>query len=383
MSSRRTFLKVLGGGAVAALSGLPPARAIAEAAAASQEFFVFLHAAGGWDVTLWADPRNELKGLVHPASTENTDTSRLKKWVDAPLDEGARTFALVRPPRSNLVFGPGIGDLADLADRLTVVNGLSMNTVAHPDGSVYSATGRHPEGGRVAAPSIDTMMANELGREQLLPAVSIRFPSSYVGEGLDRRVVPLQIDDVGAIARTMSRSPLYESSEERDQVTAMLSEEARDLAKRATYPDVLDGLALQYESLRHMLGGHLQDVFSGGGLRKAHPEFDYKSRFAGGPSVNAAFAVEAMKRNLVRCVSFAVSGFDTHNANYKNQAQIQQDAFDLVATLMKTLDATPHPTRAGAKLSEHTHLLMVSEFCRTPQINMAMGRDHYPNNSAL
>ena len=27
--------------------------------------------------------------------------------------------------------------------------------------------------------------------------------------------------------------------------------------------------------------------------------------------------------------------------------------------------------------------MVVSEFCRTPQINLAMGRDHYPNNSAL
>ena len=26
---------------------------------------------------------------------------------------------------------------------------------------------------------------------------------------------------------------------------------------------------------------------------------------------------------------------------------------------------------------------MVSDFCRTPQINLGMGRDHYPNNSAL
>jgi hypothetical protein len=25
----------------------------------------------------------------------------------------------------------------------------------------------------------------------------------------------------------------------------------------------------------------------------------------------------------------------------------------------------------------------VSDFCRTPQINLGMGRDHYPNNSAL
>ena len=82
-------------------------------------------------------------------------------------------------------------------------------------------------------------------------------------------------------------------------------------------------------------------------------------------------------------MSFAIGGFDTHGNNYRTQAQLQQETFDLVAALVRSLDATPHPTKNGAKLSEHTHILVVSEFCRTPQINLGMGRDHYPNNSAL
>jgi uncharacterized protein (DUF1501 family) len=383
-TTRRTFLKVLSAGAAVGALGLPTRESFADVSGKNQsEFFVFIIALGGWDVTLWADPRNEVRGIVHPASTANTDTSQLKRWVDAPLAEGEKSFQLVRPKGSNLVFGPGIGDLADMPDRITVINGLAMNTVAHPDGEVFSATGRHPQGGRVAASSVDTVLANELGKEQLLPNVSIRFPSSYVGENLDRRVVPLAIDDVGAIARTVSRSTLYESEADRDRVTAMLSEEARDLAKRSTYPDVLQGLDLQYQSLSKMLGSNLQEVFSTDGLKKAHTELNYKSRFAGGAAVNAAFAIEAMKRNLVRCVSFAVGGFDTHGNNYRTQAQLQQETFDLVAATIKSLDATPHPTKAGAKLSEHTHILVVSDFCRTPQINLGMGRDHYPNNSAL
>ena len=385
-TTRRTFLQVLTAGATAAWAGLPAHEAMADVAAVTNEteFFVFLIALGGWDVTLWADPRNEIRGIIHPASTENTDTSQLKRWVDAPMAEGAfKTFELVRPRGSSHVFGPGIGDLADMADRITVVNGLEMNTVAHPDGQVFSTTGRHAQGGRVAASSIDTMISNEMGRDQLLPTVSVRYPSSYVGENLDRRVVPLAIDDVGSISRTLSRSQAFDASPERDRVTAMLSEEARDLAQRSTYPDVLEGLALQYEGLRRMLGSNLQDVFSAGGLRKAHPELDYKRRFTGGPAVNAAFAVEAMKRNLVRCVSFAIGGFDTHGNNYRGQAQLQQETFGLVSDLVKSLDATPHPTLHGAKLSDHTHILVVSDFCRTPQINFSMGRDHYPNNSAL
>ncbi len=384
MPTRRTFLKVLSGSMALAFAGLPPRLSLAEVAKEHEgEFFIFIIAAGGWDVTLWADPRNESKGIVHPASTANTDTSQLKRWVDGPVTEGARSFELVRPRGSSLVFGPGIGDLADMPDRVTVINGLAMNTVAHPDGQLFSTTGRHPQGGRVAASSVDTILSNELGKEQLLPTVSVRFPSAYVGDNLDRRVVPLSIDDVGAIARTVTRGQPYDSNPERDLVSAMLSEEAKDLAKRSTYPDVLDGLDLQYEGLRKMLGANLQDVFSAGGLQKAHPELVYNRRFTRGAAVNAAFAVEAAKRNLVRCVSFAIGGFDTHAANYRTQAQLQQETFELVASLVRSLDATPHPLVSGAKLSDHTHILVVSDFCRTPQINLGMGRDHYPNNSAL
>jgi uncharacterized protein (DUF1501 family) len=379
---RRTFLKTASSAAATFLLGLSPLRALASASG-EDEFFVFIFALGGWDVTLWADPRNELKGVIHPASSENTDTAPLRLWKDAPLEEGTRTFELLRPPGQSFALGPGIGELFTMADRLTIINGLEMNTVAHPDGQTFSATGRHLQGGRAINASIDTMLANELGKEQLLPTVSVRFPSAYVGDGLDRRVVPLAIGDVGSISRTLSRASIYDSAPERDLVTAVLSEEAEDLARRSTYPDVAEGVHLQYESLRKMLGSSMQDVFSTDGLKRAHPEYAYKARFAGGPALDASFAVEAMKRNVVRCMSFAMGSFDTHGNNYRSHAENQQELFDLVAALVRTLDGTAHPTKTGHKLSDHTHILVLSDFCRTPQINLGLGRDHYPNNSAL
>jgi uncharacterized protein (DUF1501 family) len=163
----------------------------------------------------------------------------------------------------------------------------------------------------------------------------------------------------------------------------MLSQEASELAQISAEPDVMHGMQVQYDSLRKMLGGTLQDVFSQQRLVLAHPEFNYKARFQSAAAVNAAFAVEAMKRNVVRCVSFTGSSFDTHNANYRFQAQTQQELFDLIAKLLQTLDATAHPTLPADKLSAHTHILVVSDFCRTPQINASNGRDHYPNNSSL
>src|SRR5205807_3385127 len=123
----------------------------AAAHARSDEFFVFVHAAGGWDVTLWADPRNERKGLIEPASTDNTEVGPLAHWKPVALDGDTETFEILEPSDTKLRLGPGIGALYDLRDRLTIINGLAMNTVSHPDGTVFSATGRHLAGGRAQA----------------------------------------------------------------------------------------------------------------------------------------------------------------------------------------------------------------------------------------
>lgn len=97
----------------------------------------------------------------------------------------------------------------------------------------------------------------------------------------------------------------------------------------------------------------------------------------------AAFAIEAMRRNLVRCVSFTTGGFDTHTGNYRAHGAALQELFDLVAGLVKALDKTPHPTRPTDKLSDqHTHP-GDERVLPDSQIDQAGGRDHYPNNSAL
>jgi uncharacterized protein (DUF1501 family) len=383
MTDRKPTRRTVLGGIGALVAGAPLARALADPGMRDSEFFVLIHAAGGWDVTLWADPRNSRTGLVEPASTANTDTAPLRLWKDQPLDGGVHTFALVEPRGSRIVFGPGIGELAELADRLCLVNGLAMNTVSHPDGIAFSVTGRHLAGSRVAQPSVNTLLANEFGLGQTFPSVSLQFPSYYAGERLDRRAAPLSIDRVGSIAHVLARAPQVLAAGDAGAVTALLSSEAATLASRSAYADVLRGMGLQYRALARMLGDGMQDLFDEARLRAARPEFDYGARFQGGAAVNAAFAVEAMRRNVVRCVSFAMGGLDTHAGNYRQQAQIQQELFGVVARLVRTLETTAHPTRPGDKLAEHTHILVTSEFCRTPQINLAGGRDHYPSNSAL
>jgi uncharacterized protein DUF1501 len=378
---RRRFVQLM---AAAAAALARPRRTLwAAPSPPADDYFLFIHAAGGWDVTLWADPRNERRGLVEPASTDNTDIAGLAHWKSAALDGDTDTFEPLASSDSALVLGPAIGALYDLRSRLTIINGLAMNTVSHPDGTAYSATGRHLAGGRAPASSVDVAVANELGAAQLLPAVAVQFPSSFVGERLDRRAIPLRVASAATIAKSLARSDAYLGAADRAAVTDVLGAEARALGAASIYPETYERLASQTAAQPALVGGALEAAFTQKALVAAYPQFDYKSRTQAQGALSAAFAVEAMRRDVVRTVGFSLGGLDTHNQNYKQHAATLQDLFGVIAALVGLLDATPHPHKQGAKLADHAHILVFSEFCRTPQINLAGGRDHYPNNSAL
>ncbi len=373
-------------GAALSVAQSPVIQALADGSATSDEFFIVVHANGAWDVTLWSDPRNKAQKSVDPASTANTDTAGLTLWQDAALGGGESTFELLQPNGSNLVFGPGIGEMIDLFDRMCIVNGIEMNTVAHPDGTTYSATGRHLSGGRATQPSVDVMLADALGVDQTLPLVSVGFPSWH-HKDLDSRSVPVRVNSVGNVAESLTRVQKFDSDTQRQLVTAMLTEEAKDLAGSSIRPGSYGAFGVQYQALSQMLTPKVKNIFDANKLLSAQPQFKDPAKpklaFFNEELINGAFAVEAMKANLVRCVSFAVGSFDTHNTNYEDHARKLQDMFALIARMIEGLDAAPHPTLAGQKLSDHTHILVVSDFCRSPAINVANGRDHHPNNSAL
>lgn len=372
MNRRRALQFLVGGGAMLAFHP-----AWARPRSSTDDFFVFIHAGGGWDVTLWADPRNEQHGLVEPASIRNTDVSGLRHWKRA-----GDSFEIVTSASSDLRLGPAIGKLHEIRDRITIINGIAMNTVSHQDGMTYSTTGRHLTGGTASESSIDVVVADALGADRLMPVISISFPSAFVGNELDRRVVPLRVRGIDAITRSFARSPAYLAHADRTAIAALLSDEATALASSSTHPAVYEQLAGEQQLLPALIDGDFARSLSTQVLQAKYPQFSYRGLHGNGATA-AAFAVEALHRNIARCIGFNLGGLDTHTANYRGHALTLQSLFDVIGTMVALLDRTPHPTRNGAKLADHTHILVVSEFCRTPQINPSGGRDHYPNNSAL
>lgn len=380
--NRRTFLKLLGGASAASAVGLPFVRAMADSPPRSDDAFIFIHASGGWDVTLWSDPRNEKRGLVDPATDGVVDVGGVRNWTNKALGDGRSTFEILQ--RNGFALGPTMGALTDMFDRITIINGIAMDTVAHVDGTYYSATGRHLAGGRPLQTSTDAILAGELGKDDLLPLVSINYPSTFLSTNLDARATPLRMADVTAVGKSLYRSELYTTTGDREAATALLANEAADLALRSYDPNPSERMRMQYDALGRMLKdpgllstfdeqtlvSTLQPAFFVDGAGKK-----INRRFHDRTALNAAFAVEAIKKKIVRCVSFASTGFDMHQSNYADAPLMYQEFFDVLATLIQRLDAEG--------LSSRVHILVVSDFCRTPQINLRGGRDHYPNNSAL
>lgn len=392
-TNRRTFLKVLGAGSALALASHPMMQALADPqGAASDEFFVFIHQSGGWDITLWSDPQFAETKYVDPATDTRVDVTGMPLWKDGTGVDGAgKSFAPVVPDsKSNLTFGPAIGNLSKHWDKICLFNGVAMSTVSHPDGTYFSSTGRHLAGGRPVVSSIDTVVAAELGLSQLIPSISVGYPTTAIGKTLPQKALPVRISNLGGVTKSITRSTKFETPEDRAAVTAVLSEEVKELAERSWDETPWTAYGLQLDALSSILDPSkgFKAMFDPAELAKAHPSFPFSTKPDGvkiqkDAVNNAAFAVEAMKKNVLRSISFSTSSCDTHNTNYEDHGQILRETFDIIAALVDELAVTPHPTKAGHMLLEHTHIMVTSDFCRTPAINITGGRDHYPNNSTL
>jgi hypothetical protein len=91
--------------------------------------------------------------------------------------------------------------------------------------------------------------------------------------------------------------------------------------------------------------------------------------------VQTDIAVKALARGLSRTVMLG-GGFmwDTHNDNTQ-QEKLHDDLFAGLLALGQSLEAS--------KLLDTTTILVLSEMGRTPKLNVAHGKDHWPVTSAL
>lgn len=326
--SRRGMLAgLVGGGLVTALARKP-------AMAAEPRYLVVYWIAGGWDPTFVFDPHFESNTIHHDPASSLSTVSGLA-FADAPSRPSVRAF------------------IEKWGAKSAFVNGIAVGSISH-DGCTRLMLTAHRT---ATAADFSTRVAHETG----LPHVVLsgpRFPGDR-GEV----VLPVNATLVTTADGTLP-SPRDEGSESR--VQAWLQEEAARLPESAAKAQYLDGLSRLPElhenagKLRGGLSANDDDVFG--------------------------TVASVLGAGIARAVTLQGSlptfgNWDSHVGNDALQTMDYEWTFGRLSSLMARLETESAPD--GSPLADRTTVLVLSEMGRSPVLNSAQGKDHWPWTSAM
>jgi hypothetical protein len=398
--NRRTFLRAASAFAGTSILGATPFKALAQQLAPSSRCFVFLYFSGGWDVLLSLDPRDP--SVFTP---ERVSETRILPGYSLLAQDGSFPIDLVTPtqragaPAPAMKFGPAIGRLADHYDKLALVRGINMTTVAHDVGFRYFLTGKTPNGSAARGSSTATEIVGQLMPK--VPVPSIAYGIESYNDRYPGAANALRVSRANDLILTLKPSPTALDSEIEKQLVDL---RGNTVSCESQLYDTR-GLVGQYRDARNqmtsVLGSALYRAFDlefetnankdpavdARNMERAAIRARYNLPATGGVNyesagARAALVATALKQGISQCVSMnLVGGLDTHFGTQVTHATNQRNGWNAVADLLDDLRNAPHPE--GGTFLDHTTIMAFSEFSRTPLINGSGGRDHHISSSAL
>jgi hypothetical protein len=331
--------------------------------------YVFCYFNGGWDNLIGLDPRDpELF----------TDDNAKETGIDLGYNLLERSNPTNVPIFGGHHLGPYAGELADLADQLCIVRGMSMDTLTHQVGRRRFITGRPPSGLVARGSSVGTWLAALGDGSVIVPHLAISTETYNVD--LPNSASALKVNTLQDLSAVLSVSSTWNEQfiqEFFDEYTTCPSAQASPARALG-----LDSRSRVKEIAGSDLAGTFDfttkpEVMAHYGLTNG----DLNASKAVG-KLQAAIAGQAIKSNVSRVVSFqAADGLDTHYENWgDDHGPNLEKGFNAVARLITDL-ATPDEN--GKVWLEDTTILAFSEFTRTARINNDGGRDHSLTNSCF
>ncbi len=279
---------------------------------------------------------------------------------------GSRAIATAAP---GVRIGDGFGHLAPLMNRVSLVRSLVSKEGDHERGSYLMKTGYRPDP-TVQHPSLGAICCHELPAigAEIPRHISIR-PGNWPGRGgllgagfdaflVDDPAKPLpdvaskvgpardlaRIEDLGVVERSFARG-------RRDQVEATLHRVTLDRARTLMTSDQLRAFDLSREPRSIRL------------------------EYGDTPFGRGCLAARRLTEVGARCVEVTLDGWDSHVNNHEVHRDRIAELDPAFAALIRDLE------RRGTL--GRTVVLCAGEFGRSPRINVAGGRDHWPDGYSL
>ena len=326
-----------------------------------QRFWVSVNASGGWDPTIFIDPKGDRPRADGRGPVNNFSERAISRAGNIP-------FSSVYPEGVEPPAGDSPGHLANFFakhhDHLRVINGIDTQTNNHDAGSRFIWSGKIETG----YPSFTALVAADAAPSEPLAFISnggYDFTASLVAParvGRDDVFHQLAFPNAGRPSAPPEERLPYFIDELYDEVEAARMARLQRLQRRETLP------------LRHR---QLQELFTARSgdnnlhrLVEALP--DNPSR---GLSGQAEIAVAAFASGVAVSANLSMGGFDTHGNHDQNHYRRLTDLLIGIDHLWEQIELH--------NLQDKVTVVVGSDFGRTPFYNSNRGKDHWNVTSMM
>lgn len=324
-------------------------------------FWVMVDAGGGWDPTMFIDPKGDAPRSDGRGPVNNFSAAIIRRV-------GNITFAGGYAENSEVPDAASPGHLLNFfqkhASRLLVINGIDTQTNNHDAGSRFIWSGKIETG----YPSFGALVAASIAPEQPLSFISnggYDFTASLVAPARVAGSSTFQ-----QLAYPNAASP-HNEPEHRNPYFSDTVYEKIEAAREARLARLLRGstLPLQQRQLQQLMTVRGEDN-NLNRLVAALPE-----RVSNGLAGQAEVAVAAFTSGLAVSANLSTGGFDTHgNHDFDHSRRLTE--------LLTGIDALWDQIEANNLQSKVT-VLVGSDFGRTPFYNSNRGKDHWNVTSMM
>jgi len=359
---RRAFMKALGLG-VGAMAY--PGYGWSQPVGYNGPLFVHIAAIGGWDTTLFCDP----KGRLNAAEANPINRTYNQGDIQSPAMPSPITWA----PTDDSVQLPA-GSVANEAffnrhyQQLLVLNGIDLATVNHATGTLAMGSGF----GDGSAPAIGALLAATRA-----PDLGLTFWDAGGFSRTNAHVARTRVSrsDRLAFLTTPNQYPaqhrndlLYQPERDFDRAMAVVRRRAQRRAEASRLPRLRQGLR---DFARSHQPGQGLDV-----LRDFLPPQDVLDNVQHDMTRQIILGAASYQAGLTCAMAVAGPGlFDTHDDNDNLATQWLGQFLGAVD------EAWGYIVDAG--LADRTIFYLTSDLGRTPTYNPGDGKDHWSVTSAM
>lgn len=297
--------------------------------------------------------------------------SQLETFDPHPDQAIAGGTKAIKTKAPGVMLAAGMEQTADVMDSVALVRSVVSKEGDHERATYNAKTGFRPDP-TLVHPSIGAVVCHEL------PAAGAEIPrhvsilpgpwpgrGGYLGDRYDAFKTFDPLGPIPDVAKRVSDERFAKRLEGLQVVErAFARGRLRDLEDRKTLQSATIGAAVKMMSSEQLKAF---DV-------KEEPE-SVRRQFGDTPFGRGCLAAARLVEAGVRCVEVELSGWDSHVNNQEIQTNRVKELDPALASLIRILQER--------NLFNQTIVMCGGEFGRTPIINPAGGRDHWPHGFSV